>query len=85
MTQAEFEKFPRKHRPPSRNLTFGQFKAEQDARENKFDYEGTMELFCHLIHPGTADNPIPACFRIPYHLRKEDVDKAKDAGYLEPL
>lgn len=65
MTQEEFRKLSWSERPPRRNLTLEQFIKEQDAKADKFDYEGTKVCY--------ATN---YAYRVPWHLRREDVHTA---------
>lgn len=55
-----------------RNLTFEQFKAEQDKKANRFDYKGTKVLYGH-----------PEAYRRPDDLATEYIGQAIAAGYLE--
>lgn len=57
-----------------RNLTFEQFKAEQDKKANRFDYEGTKVWYGH-----------PQAFRHPDDLDTKYVGIAMREGYLEEM
>lgn len=72
MTQEEFRKLSWSELPPKRNLTLEQFIKEQDAKADKFDYEGT--IVCYSTN---------YAYRVPWHLRSEDVQTAWELGYLE--
>ena len=65
MTQEEFNSIPWDKRPPKRNLTLEQFIAEQSAKADRFDYEGTV--VCYSTN---------YAYRVPYHLRREDEQTA---------
>lgn len=73
MTKEEFNDIPWQKRPPKRNITLEQFIAEQDAKADKFDYEGTFVSY------GGDES-----YRVPWHLRREDHQEAWELGYLEP-
>ena len=72
MTQEEFRKLSYEERPRKRNLTLEQFAAEQSVKTDRFDYEGTT--VCYSTN---------YAYRVPYHLRSEDVQPAWDHGHLE--
>ena len=72
MTKEEFRNLALVARPLKRNLTLEQFIAEQSVKTDRFDYEGTT--VCYSTN---------YAYRVPYHLRSEDVQPAWDHGHLE--